>query len=59
MKKQIKTIKILELFMKWTWKFHSALLTVYHSYVRVHLDYGDVICEHPENEGFSNKIEIV
>ena len=55
----MKTIKILELFMKWTWKFHSALLTVYHSYVRLHLDYGDVICEHPENEGFSNKIEIV
>ena len=38
---------------------HSALLIVYHSFVRLHLDIGDVIYDQPENELFSSKIETV
>ena len=38
---------------------HSALLTIYSSFVRPHLDYGDVIYDQPENESFSSKIESV
>ena len=37
----------------------SALLTIYRSFVSPHLDYGDVVSEHPENESFSSKIETV
>ena len=37
----------------------SALLTIYHSFIRPHLDYGVVICDQPENESFSSKIESV
>ena len=37
----------------------SALLTMYRSFVRPHLDYGDVIYDQPENESFSSKIESV
>ena len=36
-----------------------ALLTVYQSFVRPHLDHGDVIYDQPENESFSSKIESV
>ena len=35
----------------------SALLTIYRSFVRSYLDYGDVIYDQPENESFSSKIE--
>ena len=35
----------------------SALLTIYHSFIRPHLDYGDVTYDPPENELFSSKIE--
>ena len=38
---------------------HSALLTIYCSFIRPHLDYGDVIYDQPENESFSSKIELV
>ena len=34
----------------------SALLTIYRSFIRPHLDYGDVIYDQPENESFSSKI---
>ena len=34
----------------------SALLTIYRSFIRPHLDYGDVINNQPENESFSSKI---
>ena len=33
----------------------SALLTIYGSFIRPHLDYGDVIYDQPENESFSSK----
>ena len=31
----------------------STLLTIYRSFVRSHLDYGDVIYDQPENESFN------
>ena len=37
----------------------SALSTIYRSFIRPHLDYGDVIHDRPENESFSNQIESV
>ena len=37
----------------------SSLLTIYRSFVRSHLDYGDVIYDQPENESSSSKIESV
>ena len=33
----------------------KALLTLYKSFVRPHLDYGDIIYDHPNNESFCNK----
>ena len=36
-----------------------SLLTVYKSFIRPHLDYGDVIYDQPSNASFSNKIESV
>ena len=38
---------------------HSALLTIYRSFARPHLDYGDVIYDQSENESFSSNIESV
>ena len=37
----------------------KALLTSYKSFVRNHLDYGDIIYDQPNNESFSNKLETV
>ena len=37
----------------------SALSTTYRSFIRLHLDYGDVIYDQPENESFNSKIESV
>ena len=34
-------------------------LTIYKLFVRPHLDYGDIVYDHPNNERFSNKIEAV
>ena len=36
----------------------KALLTLYKSFVP-HLDYGDIICDQPNNESFCSKIETV
>ena len=36
---------------------HSSLLTIYKSFVRPHLDYGDVIYDQPNNNRLSEKIE--
>ena len=35
----------------------SSLLTIYKSFVRLHLDYGDVIYDQPNNSNLSDKIE--
>ena len=37
----------------------SFLLAVYKSFVRPHLDYGDIIYNQPNNSRLSNKIEAV
>ena len=37
----------------------NALLTIYKSFVRPHLDYGDIVYDQPTNQSFSNKIEAV
>ena len=37
----------------------SALLTIYKSFIRPHLDYGDILYDKPNNENFQNKIEQV
>ena len=37
----------------------SSLLTIYKSFVRPHLDYGDVIYDQPNNSCLSDKIESV
>ena len=37
----------------------NALLTIYKSFVRPHLDYGDILYDKPNNEHFQNKLEKV
>ena len=37
----------------------SSLMTIYKSFVRPNLDYGDVIYDQPNNQSFSDKIESV
>ena len=37
----------------------NALLTIYKSFVRPHLDYGDILYDKPNNENFQNKSEKV
>ena len=38
---------------------HSSLLTIYKSFVRPHLNHGDVIYDQPNNSRMSDKIESV
>ena len=35
----------------------NALLTIYKSFIRPHLDYGDILYNKPENENFQNKLQ--
>ena len=37
----------------------QSLLTIYKSFIRPHLDYGDIIYDQPLNESLSNRIESV
>ena len=37
----------------------KALFTAYKSFVRPHLDYGDILYEKPDNQNFDNKLEKV
>ena len=37
----------------------DALLRIYKSFIRLHLDYGDIIYDKPDNESCKNKIEII
>ena len=37
----------------------TSLITIYKSFVRPHLDYGDVIYDQPTNQAFSEKLESV
>ena len=36
----------------------KSLLTIYKSFVRPHLEYGDIIYDHPYNDAFCSKLEI-
>ena len=36
-----------------------ALLTIYKSFIRPHLDYGDSLSDNPNNEKFQSKLEKV
>ena len=38
---------------------YSSLLTIYKSFIRPHLDYGDVIYDQPNNNRLSEKIESI
>ena len=37
----------------------NILLTIYKSFARPHLDYGDIVYDHSNKQSFSNKIEAV
>ena len=37
----------------------KALLTIYKSFIRLHLDYGDILYDKPGNQNFQNKLEKV
>ena len=37
----------------------TSLLPIYKSFIRPHLDYGDVVYDQPSNDVFSNKLETV
>ena len=36
-----------------------ALLRIYKTFIRTHLDYGDIICNWSSNASFSDEIELV
>ena len=38
---------------------HNALLTIYKSFIRPHLDHGDIVYDKPSNDNFQNKMEKV
>ena len=52
--KGIGTIKRLRIYLP-----RNSLLSIYKSFIRSHLDYGDVIYDQPNNETFNHKIELV
>ena len=37
----------------------NALLTVYKSFIRPHLDYGNIVHDQPTNDSFCKKLEMV
>ena len=37
----------------------NSLLTIYKSFIRPHLDYGDILYDNPNNENFQSKLEKV
>ena len=55
MSKALKVIGIIKKLSK-SLPLHS-LVTVYKSFMRPHLDYGDIIYVQPNNESFTQKIE--
>ena len=40
-------------------QFRKGLFTIYKSFIRSHLDHGDILYDKPENQNFLNKLEIV
>ena len=55
MSKAVKGIGIIKILGR-TLPQHS-LVTIYKSFARPHLDYGDIIYDQPNNESFTQKIE--
>ena len=43
----------------WSILTRTSLLTIYKSFIRPHLDYGDIVYDQPSNDAFSNKLETV
>ena len=37
----------------------NSLLTIYKSFIRPHLNYGDILYDNPNNENFQSKLEKV
>ena len=37
----------------------SVLLTIYKSFIKSHLDYGDILNDKPDNENLENKVESI
>ena len=44
--------------LRYVYSRHS-LLTIYKSFIRLHLDYGNIIYDQPNNQAFSKKLEAV
>ena len=57
--KSLKLTKVLVLLRKMNALPRKALLTLYKSFVRPYLDYGDIIHDQPKNESFCNNLETV
>ena len=58
--KKIKTVKGISLIKNLNVTLpRSSLLTIYKSFTRPHLDYGDVIYDQPNNDKLSEKIESI
>ena len=57
MKKAMKGIRLLRKLQSILPR--TSLLTIYKSFIRPHLDYGDVVYDQPSNDAFSNKLETV
>ena len=55
MSKAIKSIGIIQKLSKA--RPRNSLITIYKSFVRLNLDYGDIIYDQPNNESFTQKIE--
>ena len=55
MSKAIKSIGIIQKLSKT--RPRNSLITIYKSFVRLNLDYGDIIYDQPNNESFTQKIE--
>ena len=55
-KRSLKQIKVLELSNILS---IDALLTIYKSFVRPHLGFGDITYDQPQNESFCNKLESI
>ena len=54
MKKAMKRIGLLRKLQSIL--LRTSLLTIYKSFTRSHLDYGDVVYDQPSNDAFSNKL---
>ena len=55
-----KVNKVIALFCKFQLIFlRHSLITIYKTFIRPHLDYGDVIYDRPFNESFHQRLESI